>query len=113
MFNMWKEITQMSTKTSLDEQEDLVDEAVSALANLIPTPETIWGNISKAKLKAADGDTMREICKLSYDDFNRFQQAVEPATRKMDMALLVRAVVFKVEATKIDGFLGGEFEVAK
>lgn len=103
----------MNTKTLADKQEDMVDEAVSALENLIPTPEAIWGDISEDKLEAADSDTMREICKLSYDDFNRFQQAVEPSTRKMDMALLVRAVVFKVEASKIDGFLGGEFEVAK
>lgn len=103
----------MSTVTSRDKREDMVDEATSALENLIPTPETIWGGISKTKLKAADGDTMREICWLSYDDFNRFQQAVKPAARKMDMVLFVRAVVFKAEASKIDGFLAGEFDAAK
>lgn len=103
----------MNTGISRDEQEDMVDGAASALERLIPTPETIWGDISEDKLEAADGDTMREICKLSYDDFNRFQQAIAPASRKMDTVLFVRAVVFKAEASKIDGFLGGEFEVAK
>lgn len=103
----------MITKTLTEKQEDMVDEAVSALENLIPTPETIWGDISEDKLEAADDDTMREICRLSYNDFNRFQQAVEPATRRMDMVLFVRAVVFKAEASKIEGFLNSEFVVAK
>lgn len=103
----------MSSITILDKQEDMVDEAVSVLESLIPTPETLWGNLSKEKLQAADCDTMREICWLSNNDFNRFQQAVTPATRKMEIVFLVRATVFKAEANKISGFLREELAAAK
>jgi hypothetical protein len=100
--------TNNSERNEKSEQFEL---AASALLELVPNPDTIWGSVSYASLKQATASTFRELFTMSRQQDQLLQQIIGPARRAMDKALMVRAVVLKHEGRKIDGFLDEEFSV--
>lgn len=99
-------------KSYLDQQQEQEDHAVSILDNLIPTPDSIWGDISDDQIFDPTDATLRVIWERSRKDDARFQRVVGRARGKMEMVLLVRAVMWKAEAAKVEGLMEEELRMA-
>lgn len=102
----------MNFKDWLEEQKDQANKAHAALSILVPTPDTIWGDIPADQIDDPNDATLRIIWERSRKDDIRFQQVIGPIGRKMEMVFLVRASAWLHEARKVDGLLKQEFALA-
>lgn len=91
---------------------DAIERAASTLQELVPTSDTLWGGIPYETLEAVTPATLRVIVAMSRQQDQQLQQVVGPVSRAMDKALMVRAVVIKHEASRLDGYLAEEFRAA-